>query len=307
MTDVPAMQPFTNDDWATLDIHWRRVLAPRWVDVERLSEAQLVVVGRALRETRSLELGRVHERCPSLAPLRRLEQLRELSLSAEHLDAGALASVAELTELHGLCLAVYGDTWQDRHDLETLASLRELRRLETCAMPLQGIEALGELTQLRALHLEHRGRFSTLADGPVHLPVERLRKLEQLTIIGHVGSLSVLPQSLAHLGQLHWLELTDTREAPIYEAAALAELSLLRWLHLDNTQLCTLGGLIDAPLELLELAALPTTVPESEVLAFSRLHPRCEIHWSDHSGRGERFEAGVCEMRWDYAKREGSS
>ncbi len=286
------MLPFANDEWSTLDIQWRRVLAPHWVDVEQLSEAQLAVAGRALRETTSLELGRVHERCPSLAPLRRFEQLRELSLSAERLDAGALASVAELTELHGLCLAVYGDTWQDRHDVETLASLRELRRLETRAMPLRGIEALGELTQLRVLHLEHRGRFSTLAEGPVHLPVERLRKLEQLTIIGHVGSLSVLPESLAHLGQLRWVELTDTREAPIYEAAALAELSLLRWLHLNHTQLCTLGGLIDAPLEFLELVERPTTVPESEVLAFSRLHPRCEVYW-----RGALFEAGVRDVR----------
>jgi hypothetical protein len=292
------MQPFANDEWATLDIRWRRVLAPRWVDIERLSDAQLVVVGRALRETTSLELGDVHERCPSLAPLRRFEQLRELSLSAERLDAGALASVAELTELTGLRLEVYGDTWQHRHDVETLASLRELRRLETRTMPLQGIEALGELTQLRVLHLEHRAQFSTLADGPVHLPIERLRKLEQLRITGKLGSLSVRPQSLAQLGQLHWLELSDTREAPIHEAAALADLSLLRWLHLDDTQLCTLGGLVDAPLELLELAKLPTTVPESEVLAFSRLHPRCEILWCGRMGGGARFEAGVCEERW---------
>lgn len=280
-----------NDDWAMLDTHWRRVLAPRWVNVEQLSEAQLGVVGRALRETTSLELGRVHERCPSLAPLRRFEQLRELTLSAEYLDAGALAAVAELTELHGLVLEVYGDTWQHRHDVEPLASLRELGRLETRTMPLQGIEALAELTQLRVLHLEHRGRFSTLADGPVHLPIERLRKLEQLRITGRLGSLSVLPQSLAPLGQLHWVELADTHEAPIHEAAALADLSLLRWLHLNETQLCTLGGLIDAPLELLELVELPTTVPESEVLAFSRLHPRCEIHW-----RGACFEAGVREV-----------
>lgn len=286
------MEPFTRDDWAELDADWRRLLAPAWAELERPSEAQLAALRRRLRDTTGLAIGDVHGRwtSPTLAPLRRFAQLRALALARPRLLPTDLPALAESRPWTDLRLEVYGDSGHSPYDLRPLAALGELRSLCTRSMPLTGLDALAECTQLRELSLEHLGVCGVLAREP-RLPLERLRKLEHLRVVGWLGGLSVEPHALVHLGQLRSLALGDTPGAPIREAAALAGLSLLQWLDLSRTQLGTLGGLIDAPLEHLEELAVPESVPVPEARAFSRTHPRCLVIRHDRGGGGS-YQAG---------------
>jgi hypothetical protein len=318
---------FGNDDWRRLDPDWRRwiallcvaperaldrfaiyyyreeterLLGRSWASLDQLSEAQLQAVRRVLRATERVVIGSVYDgdwRSESLQPLRHFSNLHELDLQRVWTLPSDPPFIATLTSLTKLRLEVYADTLQDRFDLRPLAALTGLRSLQTRSMPLLGLDALAELTQLRELWLEQRGVAAPLATEPSRLPFERLRKLEHLVVRGRLGSLTIQPHELAQLGQLQALELSDSPRAPIHEAAALAELTQLRRLHLCDTELCTLAGLIDAPLEHLEQLNVTTRVPEGEVRSFSAAHPRCEVYWTQVSEEpvGGCYRAGARE------------
>ncbi|HUY91437.1 MAG TPA: hypothetical protein VMV10_22045 [Pirellulales bacterium] len=258
---IDAIEAHSGEVWV---VRWGERWGPKWLDLLGAERYRRCVVGSRLdawgadeeddREGRRL-----------LGELKRLPDLRYLSLTVRRLTPEIAASLGELRELETLQIAV-GELDADSGEMlsRALGSMPRLRTLdfdaywkETAALR-NCLEAIGKQQRLERLRLK-RGRIES----------------QELALLAGLGNLKVLalevissgpepyyvapdPPLLSHLPALPRLETLDLGGSAVYDRDLpfIAALTRLKSLHLNDTHVTGAGLAELAPLESLEELAI---------------------------------------------------
>lgn len=194
-----------------------------------VQDDETVALLKRLPQLRELSLGRSQVTDATLAHVLQMPQLEELRLGKTSVTPAGLAQLQKLPRLQTLAI---GDNMEDAM-LAGLPALTNVRVLSLNHMQVTaaGLKSIGEMTNLRQLHISAQAQF----DEAALQHFSRLHQLEEF----NTSRVPISSQGLAHLTPLRSLQKISISWAPNFgdnDVAILKKFPGLRQLRLGSTQ-----------------------------------------------------------------------